>query len=168
MKNLFSLSIILFLLSLNACKIEENLTAPERADFPILSMDEKYDLETLEGFAKLIPYKGGVVLTLQGDKEDGDHSFVLQSKTSLLEKEKILGEGKVYWIISKERAQMYEAYMPHSSTPLKLMSNKVIYFEGKEQLSLQISDAEPVIKLLQSYEGYGLAYYPRIVDAGNL
>lgn len=168
MKNLVFL-LLLIVASLSACKTEENIALSGKADFSELSTDNAYEVEVLEGVAKLIPYKGGIVLTLQGKNEKGDHSFVLQSKTPLLEKEKILGEGKVYWRIPKERAQMYRKYMPNNSL-LTLSGCNIIYFEGKEQLSLQVVGVEPgpAIALKQNYEGYGLAHYTRIVNTNDL
>jgi len=167
MKN-FVFLLLLILSSLSACKTEENILLSEKVDFSELNVDNTYEVGSLEGFAKLTPYNGGVVLTLQGKKENGNHSFVLQSETPLLEKEKILGEGKVYWRIPKERAQMYRKAMPH--THLTFTGCNVIYFEGKEQLSLQVTGVEPgpAIALEQNYEGYGLAHYTRVVNVSDL
>ncbi|MDX1942653.1 MAG: hypothetical protein SFU99_18960 [Saprospiraceae bacterium] len=153
MKN-YVLSLLL-LAGLLSCKTEEKLNLTERFDFSKFDKNDEYTV--FEGFARLVPYKEGVVLLLETDNSGKGKSFVLQSETPLLDQEKILGRGKVYYRYN------YEKF---------IWRTQAIYFDGDEQLSLTTYPLDPKlpapIEIKNVYKGYGLATYHRVVDINTL
>ncbi|MDX1942656.1 MAG: hypothetical protein SFU99_18975 [Saprospiraceae bacterium] len=138
-----NLSMILLLIAgVTSYNLEKDLSSITRVDFSKLNSNDEY--QVYEGFARLVPTQKAIVLYLEGKNDQGDKTFRLQTKSSSLYKEKILGKGKAYF------------------------RGDLLYFDGNEQFNLYLSDVTPPIKLKNSYTGFGLAAFNKFIDFKNL
>ncbi|MDX1942654.1 MAG: hypothetical protein SFU99_18965 [Saprospiraceae bacterium] len=133
---------LLWLITLLSCNLKEDLNFTEKVDLSDLNSKSEYFI--LQGFAKLVPSKLGIVLFVENNNKQESKTFLLQSTMPLLKEEKTLGQGKIYY------------------------RGDLLYFDGNEQLSLFLSDITLPIKLKNSYTGFGLVQFNQLVDINYL
>ncbi|MDX1942655.1 MAG: hypothetical protein SFU99_18970 [Saprospiraceae bacterium] len=138
MKILLYTYVLVTLLISISCNLNEDLKFTKQIDLSELNSKPEYTV--FQGSVRLMPSKMGLILFIEGNTEQENKTFLLQTKVSLLNKERVLGQGKIYY------------------------QENLLYFDGVEQFSLYLSDVNLPIKLKQAYSGFGLARYNQLID----